>query len=60
VVTNYIPPREDEPEADITPPGRITDVAVEDIVRETRSTGESRQFTITWSAPGDDFNAGQG
>ena len=60
VVTNYVPPTAGQPVHDTTPPGRITDVVVEDIISQTTSTGENREFTITWTAPGDDYNMGQG
>ena len=45
---------------DITPPGRITDVDVIDISTEYTKYGEKRNFTIKWTAPGDDINIGQG
>jgi hypothetical protein len=45
---------------DITPPGRITDVDVIDITTEKTNYGESRNFTITWTATGNDVNIGQG
>ncbi|XP_060597050.1 calcium-activated chloride channel regulator 4-like [Ruditapes philippinarum] len=44
---------------DITPPGRITDVDVIDITTEKTNYGESRNFTITWTATGNDVNIGQ-
>lgn len=45
---------------DITPPGRITDVQVIDITSNVSSTGSTRNYTITWTATGDDVNLGQG
>lgn len=45
---------------DIVAPGRITDVDIVDIVTENTQYGESRNFTITWTATGDDMNIGQG
>ncbi|XP_045199670.2 calcium-activated chloride channel regulator 4A-like [Mercenaria mercenaria] len=44
---------------DITAPGRITDVSIIDISTENTQYGESRNFTITWTATGDDINIGQ-
>ncbi|XP_045199674.2 calcium-activated chloride channel regulator 1-like [Mercenaria mercenaria] len=44
---------------DITAPGRITDVSIIDISTENTQYGESRNFTITWTATGDDVNNGQ-
>ncbi|XP_053404614.1 calcium-activated chloride channel regulator 1-like [Mercenaria mercenaria] len=44
---------------DITAPGRITDVSIIDISTENTQYGESRNFTITWTATGDDINVGQ-
>lgn len=57
-VSNYVPVTTDS--VDITPPGRITDVDIEDIYTEKTAFGESRNFTITWTAPGDDYAVGQG
>ena len=45
---------------DITPPGRITDVEVIDINSGIPSTALTRNYTITWTATGDDLNIGQG
>ncbi|XP_053403239.1 calcium-activated chloride channel regulator 4-like [Mercenaria mercenaria] len=44
---------------DITAPGRITDVSIIDIFTENTHYGESRNFTITWTATRDDINVGQ-
>ncbi|XP_053404611.1 calcium-activated chloride channel regulator 4-like [Mercenaria mercenaria] len=44
---------------DITAPGRITDVSIIDIFTENTQYGESRNFTITWTATGDDINVGK-
>ncbi|XP_053404613.1 calcium-activated chloride channel regulator 4A-like isoform X2 [Mercenaria mercenaria] len=44
---------------DITAPGRITDVSIIDIFTENTQYGESRNFTITWTATGDDINIGK-
>ena len=53
LVENYIT-------GDVTAPGRITDVSIIDISTERTQFGESRNFTITWTATGDDVNTGQG
>lgn len=45
---------------DVTAPGRITDVSILDISTKHTQYGESRNFTITWTATGDDVNIGQG
>ena len=45
---------------DETPPGRITDVQVIDIHSGISSVSMTRNYTITWTAPGDDFSEGQG
>ena len=45
---------------DVTAPGRITDVQVIDIHSDIPATGETRNYTITWTATGDDANIGQG
>ena len=56
-VSNYDPASVDD---DVTPPGRITDVQVIDIHSDKPATGETRNYTITWTATGDDANVGQG
>ena len=56
-VVNYDPVTASE---DITPPGRITDVEVIDIHSGIPSTALTRNYTITWTATGDDLNLGQG
>jgi hypothetical protein len=53
IVNNYVA-------GDVTAPGRITDVSIIDISTENTPYGESRNFTITWTATGDDVNIGQG
>lgn len=45
---------------DITPPGRITDIQVIDIHTGSPVIGQSRNYTLTWTAPGDDSFEGQG
>ena len=45
---------------DETPPGRITDVQVIDIQSSIPTTSLTRNYTITWTATGDDFGSGQG
>ena len=45
---------------DETPPGRITDVQVIDIHSGISSMLRTRNYTITWTATGDDFSSGQG
>ena len=45
---------------DITPPGRITDVQVIDIHSGIPTTSMTRNYTITWTATGDDFSSGKG
>ena len=45
---------------DVTAPGRITDIQVIDIHSDIPATGETRNYTITWTATGDDANIGQG
>ena len=45
---------------DETPPGRITDVQVIDIHSGIPTTSLTRNYTITWTATGDDFINGQG
>ena len=47
---------------DVTAPGRITDVQVIDIHSDKPATGtsETRNYTITWTATGNDANVGQG
>ena len=57
IVENYDPVTAAE---DITPPGRITDVEVIDINSGIPSTALTRNYTITWTATGDDMNLGQG
>ncbi|XP_053378466.1 calcium-activated chloride channel regulator 1-like [Mercenaria mercenaria] len=54
-VTNY----EDTGSSDVIAPGRITDVALYHIRTESLTRGESRNFTITWTATGDDKSIGQ-
>ena len=54
-VTNY-----DVVSGDQTPPGRVTDVEVIDIHAGVPSGGLTRNYTITWTATGDDLNIGQG
>ena len=56
-VKNYDPAVVDNDE---TPPGRITDVQVIDIHSDIPSVSMTRNYTITWTAPGDDFSEGQG
>ena len=56
-VSNYDPVIANE---DITPPSRITDIQVIDIHSGLPSTSTTRNYTITWTAPGDDANVGQG
>lgn len=53
-VINYIVAADD-----ITPPGRITDLEVIDIHSGIPSTELTRNYTITWTATGDDLNIGQ-
>ncbi|XP_052218141.1 calcium-activated chloride channel regulator 4-like [Dreissena polymorpha] len=50
-----LPPTED---IDL-PPGRITDLSVVDIKTKKSKYGESRNFTIAWTATGSDLNVGQ-
>ena len=45
---------------DVVSPGRITDVGIYHIVKETTAYGENRNFTISWTATGDDKNEGRG
>ena len=45
---------------DETSPGRITDVQVIDIQSGIPTTSLTRNYTITWTATGDDFSSGQG
>lgn len=54
-VSNY----KDSGLTDIIAPGRITDVNIYNIVSKTIKHGESRHFTITWTATGDDKSIGQ-
>ena len=56
-VSNYDPVIANK---DITPPSRITDIQVIDIHSGLSSTSTTRNYTITWTAPGDDANVGQG
>jgi hypothetical protein len=50
----------DEDFTDVVAPGRITDVGIYHIVKETSVYGENRNFTISWTATGDDRNQGRG
>ncbi|XP_053404710.1 calcium-activated chloride channel regulator 4A-like [Mercenaria mercenaria] len=54
-VTEY----KDTDTADVITPGRITDVDIYNIVKKTNQYGESRNFTLSWTATGDDKNIGQ-
>ncbi|XP_053404724.1 calcium-activated chloride channel regulator 4A-like isoform X3 [Mercenaria mercenaria] len=54
-VTNY----KDTGTSDVIAPGRISDVSLYHIRKESTSQGEVRNFTITWTATGDDKNVGQ-
>ncbi|XP_053404751.1 calcium-activated chloride channel regulator 4-like isoform X2 [Mercenaria mercenaria] len=54
-IENYVDPDQN----DIVPPGRITDVNIHHIVKQKIPSGESRNFTISWTATGDDKNVGQ-
>ena len=56
-VSNYDP---STASSDVTAPGRITDIQVIDIHSDIPDTGETRNYTITWTATGDDANIGQG
>ncbi|XP_060559437.1 calcium-activated chloride channel regulator 1-like [Ruditapes philippinarum] len=49
----------DEDFTDVVAPGRITDVGIFHIVKETSVYGENRNFTISWTATGDDRNQGR-
>lgn len=55
-VSNYTDPGD----IDQIGPGRITDVGISHIVTKTTPYGESRNYTITWTATGGDKNIGQG
>ena len=46
--------------ADITPPGRVTDLQILDVHNGITSTGLFRYYTLAWTATGDNVNAGQG
>lgn len=54
-VSNYTDPGN----IDQIGPGRITDVGISHIVTKTTPYGESRNYTITWTATGGDKNIGQ-
>ncbi|XP_045199436.2 calcium-activated chloride channel regulator 1-like isoform X2 [Mercenaria mercenaria] len=54
-VTNY----KDTGTSDVIAPGRISDVSLYHIRKKSTSQGESRNFTVTWTATGDDKNIGQ-
>ncbi|XP_053388687.1 calcium-activated chloride channel regulator 4-like [Mercenaria mercenaria] len=54
-IKNYVDPDQN----DTVPPGRILDVDIHHIVKQNSPSGESRNFTISWTATGDDKNVGQ-
>ncbi|XP_052782885.1 calcium-activated chloride channel regulator 2-like [Mya arenaria] len=45
--------------SDMVAPGQITDVDIVNIETRMTSNGESRNFTISWTATGNDMNNGQ-
>ncbi|WAR27521.1 CLCA2-like protein [Mya arenaria] len=45
--------------SDIVAPGQITDVNIVNIETQMTSNGESRNFTVSWTATGNDMNIGQ-
>ncbi|XP_060560514.1 calcium-activated chloride channel regulator 4A-like isoform X2 [Ruditapes philippinarum] len=55
----YIENYEDPGLNDTVPPGRITDVDIHNIVTKATLSGESRSFTIAWTATGDDKSIGR-
>ncbi|XP_053378947.1 calcium-activated chloride channel regulator 1-like isoform X2 [Mercenaria mercenaria] len=55
----YVTSYEDNGASDVIAPGRITDVSLYNIRTESSSHGESRNFTITWTATGNDKSIGQ-
>lgn len=54
----YVTKYTDHGTKDIVSPGRITDVNIYNIESKKTLYGESRNFTISWTAPGDDKNIG--
>ncbi|XP_052784082.1 calcium-activated chloride channel regulator 4A-like isoform X2 [Mya arenaria] len=46
--------------SDTVAPGQITDVNIVNIETQMTSNGESRNFTVSWTATGNDMNIGQG
>ncbi|XP_060601109.1 calcium-activated chloride channel regulator 4A-like [Ruditapes philippinarum] len=55
----YIENYEDPGLNDTVPPGRVSDVDIHNIVTKATLSGESRNFTISWTAPGDDKSIGR-
>lgn len=45
--------------SDVIPPGRITDLEIHNIKSKATAYGESRSYTVTWTAPGDNMNVGK-
>ncbi|WAR27523.1 CLA4A-like protein [Mya arenaria] len=45
--------------SDTVAPGQITDVNIVNIETQMTSNGESRNFTVSWTATGNDMNIGQ-
>jgi hypothetical protein len=56
----YIENYEDPGLTDTVSPGRISDVDIHNIVTKATLSGESRNFTISWTATGDDKSIGRG